>query len=64
MHGVFTHGRKFRILAVIDDFTRECLTLIADTSLSGVRITRELNNLIRHRGKPTTIVSDNVLYSE
>jgi putative transposase len=52
-------GRKFRILAVIDDFTRECLTLIADTSLSGVRVTRELNNLIRHRGKPNTIVSDN-----
>lgn len=59
VHDVFTDGRKFRILAVIDDFTRECLTLIADTSLSGVRVTRELNNLIRHRGKPNTIVSDN-----
>jgi len=32
-----TDGRRFRILAVVDDFTRECLGLIADTSLSGLR---------------------------
>ena len=30
-----TDGRRFRILAVVDDFTRECLCLVADTSLSG-----------------------------
>ena len=35
-------GRRFRILAVVDDFTRECLALVADTSLSGVRVVREL----------------------
>jgi transposase InsO family protein len=28
-----TDGRRFRILAVVDDFTRECLCLVADTSL-------------------------------
>jgi putative transposase len=55
----FTDGRRFRVLAVIDDFSRECLTLIADTSLSGFRVTRELDSLIKTRGKPTTIVSDN-----
>jgi putative transposase len=38
----FTDGRRFRVLAVIDDFSRECLTLVADTSLSGLRVTREL----------------------
>ena len=27
-------GRRFRVLAVVDDFTRECLALVADTSLS------------------------------
>ena len=32
----FTDSRRFRILAVVDDFTRECLCLAADTSLSGV----------------------------
>lgn len=59
VHDVFTDGRKFRILAVIDDFSRECLALVADTSLSGMRTARELNKLIQQRGKPNTIVSDN-----
>jgi putative transposase len=52
-------GRRFRILAVVDDCTRECLTLVADTSLSGLRVARELDALITARGKPGTIVSDN-----
>jgi putative transposase len=52
-------GRRFRILAIIDDFTRECLALVADTSLSGVRVARELDHLMAHRGKPLTVVSDN-----
>ena len=52
-------GRRFRILAVVDDCTRECLTLVADTSLSGVRVARELDRLVLERGKPRTIVSDN-----
>ena len=55
----FTDGRRFRILAVVDDFTRECLALVADTSLSGVRVARALDGLIAGRGKPLTVVSDN-----
>jgi putative transposase len=55
----FTDGRRFRVLAVVDDFTRECLCLVADTSLSGARLARELDSLIARRGKPRTIVSDN-----
>ena len=54
-----TDGRRFRIFAVVDDCTRECLALVADTSLSGVRVTRELDRIIEDRGKPQTIVSDN-----
>lgn len=38
-----TDGRGFRILCVVDDFTRECLALVADTSLSGRRVVRELD---------------------
>lgn len=38
-----TCGRRFRMLTVVDDCTRECLTLLADTSLSGVRVARELD---------------------
>ena len=55
----FSDGRRFRVLAVIDDFSRECLMLIADTSLSGLHVRRELNQLIMQRGRPSTIVSDN-----
>lgn len=55
----FTDGRRFRVLAVVDDFSRECLALVPDTSLSGLRMTRELDAIIRQRGKPKTIVSDN-----
>ena len=55
----FGASRKFRILAVIDDCTRECLCLVADTSLSGARVARELSSLIRIYGKPDCIVSDN-----
>ena len=36
-------GRRFRILDVVDDFTRECLALVADTSISGMRVARELD---------------------
>lgn len=54
-----TDGRRFRILTVVDDCTRECLALVADTSLSGLRVARELEALIAGRGKPAMIVSDN-----
>jgi putative transposase len=43
-------GRRFRIQAVVDDFTRECLALVADTSLSGQRVVRELDIIIIGRG--------------
>ena len=55
----FTDGRRFRILTIVDDCTRECLALIADTSLSGRRVARELDQVIAARGKPKMIVSDN-----
>lgn len=44
---------------MVDDGTRECLALIADTSLSGARVARELATLFDTRGKTQTIVSDN-----
>lgn len=52
-------GRRLRILAVVDDCTRENLALVVDTSLSGARVARELDRLITEHGKPTMIVSDN-----
>ena len=55
----FTDSRRFRILAIVDDFTRESLALIPDTSLSGTRVARELDILIERRGRPKSCVSDN-----
>jgi putative transposase len=52
-------GRRFRILTLVDDFTRECLGLVVDTSLSGLRVTRELDRIVELRGQPRMIVSDN-----
>ena len=55
----FSDGRRFHILAVVDDFTRECLCLIADTSLSGQRVARELDAIAAARSWPMSMVSDN-----
>ena len=55
----FGASRRFRILAVNDDCCRENLCLEADTSLSGERVVRELEALVRIYGKPENIVSDN-----
>jgi putative transposase len=54
-------GRRFRILCVVDDFSRECLATVGDTSLGGVRVVRELEWLAIERALPQVIVSDNVL---
>jgi transposase InsO family protein len=59
VHDQFACGRRFRILNVVDDVTRECLAAIPDTSISGRRVARELTTLIEQRGKPGMIVSDN-----
>jgi putative transposase len=55
----FICGRRFRLLAVVDTFTKENLLSIADTSLGGARVARELTQLIQIYGKPERIVSDN-----
>jgi putative transposase len=52
-------GRRFRILTLVDDFTRECLGLVVDTSLTGLRVVRELDCIVELRGRPQMIVSDN-----
>jgi putative transposase len=52
-------GRRFRILCIVDDFSRECLATVVDTSLGGVRVVRELEQLGFERSTPRVIVSDN-----
>ncbi|MQB26433.1 IS3 family transposase [Agrobacterium radiobacter] len=58
VHDQFACGRRFRVLNIVDDVTRECLAAIPDTSISGRRVARELTALLERRGKPGMIVSD------
>ena len=52
-------GRGVRVLAVVDAFTRECLTLEVDTGLSSQRVTRSLEQIVERRGLPHNIRCDN-----
>jgi putative transposase len=52
-------GRRFRILCMVDDFSRECLATVVDTSLGGVRVVRELERLTTERAVPQEMISDN-----
>ena len=58
VHDQLANGRRLRILNVLDDVTKECLAAVADTSISGKRVARELSALVARRGKPALIVSD------
>ena len=58
VHDQMVDGRRFRIFAVVDDCTRECLALVADTSIPGLRVARELDRIVVGHGKPAAIVSD------
>lgn len=52
-------GRGIRVLAVVDAFTRENLSLEVDVSLSSRRVTRALEAVIERRGNPEAIRCDN-----
>lgn len=58
MQDQFVDGRRFRILNVLDDVTKRCLASVADTSISGARVARELTALVALHGKPGVIVSE------
>ncbi len=54
-----SEGRRFRVLCIVDDFSRECLATVVDTSLGGARVVRELERLATERAMPQIVVSDN-----
>ncbi len=59
MQVALSNGRRFRLLCIIDQFTKECLLIVADFSISGTRVVRELEWLLLTRGKPEAITVDN-----
>ena len=54
-----SNGRRFRVLNVVDDHTREMLGQLTDFSISGQQVARFLNQLLEERGKPDQVVCDN-----
>ena len=52
-------GRWIRVLTVVDQFTRECLTLCADNTLSGEKVATALDKVVALRGAPESITVDN-----
>lgn len=59
VHDALASGRKIRLLTIMDTYTRESLRIIVDTSLGGHDVTKVLEELVRERGKPEIITSDN-----
>ena len=59
VHDTLRNGRRIRTLNIVDDFTRECLAIEIDTSISGSRVARGLDRIADARGLPKTIVMDN-----
>ena len=52
-------GRRFRALAIVDDYSRECPAIEVDTSLGGSRVVGVLERLVETRGLPESITVDN-----
>jgi putative transposase len=53
------NGRWFRILTVVDQYTRECLCALADRSQTGEKVVAQMNRLTTWRGAPESITTDN-----
>lgn len=51
--------RRFRCLNIIDLYTRECLKIVVDTSINGVRVAKILDILKEVRELPESIITDN-----
>lgn len=53
------NGRRFRVLTVVDNFSRECPVLEVDHSLTGKRVARVLDRIALTRELPEVITVDN-----
>jgi putative transposase len=55
---VLENGRRVRLLAVVDDFTRACLAIEVDTSIGGHRVVQVLERVVAERGRPAILVME------
>jgi putative transposase len=58
IHDACTDGRRFRCLTMVDEYTRECPVIVADTSLPSARVIAVLEQLAAQRGLPQSLVVD------
>lgn len=59
VHDAVASGRAIRVLSMVDEYTRECLTLEVDTSFASRRVTRALEKILVEREKPLALRCDN-----
>ena len=59
MHDQLADGRRFRVLNIVDDYSRVCAGQLIELSISGERMARFLGQLAETRGLPSTLVLDN-----
>jgi transposase InsO family protein len=59
VHDQLADGRRFRVLNIVDDCSRECVAQLVDTSTSGQRVVKLLDELAQSRDLPQMLVMDN-----
>lgn len=64
VHDQLSNGQKFRMLTVVDVFSREALAIEIGRRLRGGHVVKVLNRLVRQRGAPRYLFADNVLCRE
>jgi len=59
MKDALCDGRTFKVLPILDEYTRKCFRLEVDTSINGVRVCRALSEIGQQEGLPEIIIIDN-----
>lgn len=59
VHDQLANGRRIRVLNIVDDYSRVCVGQLVDTSISGLRLSRFLDEVGLDRPLPASIVMDN-----
>jgi len=59
MKDALSTGRKLKVLPIIDEYTKKCFRIEVDTSITGLRVARILNEIALMEGLPGIIIVDN-----
>ena len=59
LHDQLGNGRRFRVLPMVDAYSREAPAMVADTSLTSARVVEVLARLADMRDRPGLITVDN-----